>query len=107
MQLILDTPMAPHGSGELLRGQLPAQDIVPPLQAGSPPGIRALRERPTHGTQVLPQALRIDTLRGREDRIGADLLTTMLSPGASKPATHGRFKTSHRSWGFRTRSLIL
>jgi hypothetical protein len=22
-----------------------------------------------------------------------------LSPGASKPATHGRFKTSHDSWG--------
>jgi helix-turn-helix protein len=23
-----------------------------------------------------------------------------VSPGASKPATHGRFKTSHDSWGF-------
>src|ERR1700724_3396104 len=30
-----------------------------------------------------------------------------LSPGASKPATHGRFKTSHHSWGFRTRLLTL
>src|SRR5437879_4777647 len=31
----------------------------------------------------------------------------VLSPGASKPATHGRFKTSHHSWGFRTRLLTL
>ena len=31
----------------------------------------------------------------------------VVSPGASKPATHGRFKTSHNSYGFRTRSLIL
>jgi Rhodopirellula transposase DDE domain len=23
----------------------------------------------------------------------------LVSPGALKPATHGRFKTSHRSWG--------
>src|SRR5512135_3112277 len=30
-----------------------------------------------------------------------------LSPGASKPATRGRFKTSHNSYVFRTRSLIL
>jgi hypothetical protein len=30
-----------------------------------------------------------------------------MSPGASKPATHGRFKTSHHSWGFRTRLLTL
>jgi hypothetical protein len=29
-------------------------------------------------------------------------LGRVLSPGASKPATHGRFKTSHRSWGNRT-----
>ena len=25
----------------------------------------------------------------------------LFAPGASKPATHGRFKTSHRSWGKR------
>ncbi len=30
-----------------------------------------------------------------------------VSPGASKPATRGRFKTSHNSYEFRTRSLIL
>ena len=30
-----------------------------------------------------------------------------MSPGASKPATRGRFKTSHNSYGFRTRWLIL
>jgi hypothetical protein len=30
-----------------------------------------------------------------------------VSPGASKPATHGRFKTSHDSWVFGTRMLTL
>ena len=30
-----------------------------------------------------------------------------MSPGSSKPATYGRFKTSHDSWWFRTHLLTL
>lgn len=42
-----------------------------------------------------------------EQRGAEDEYDRFLSPGASKPATHGRFKTSHDSWGFRTRLLTL
>ena len=44
----------------------------------------------------------------RDSRLAPSVVVlAWVSPGASKPATHGRFKTSHHSWGFRTRMLTL
>src|SRR5262249_14832096 len=77
MQLILDAPMAPYRTGELSRRQLPAQDVVPPLQARVSPRAGPLRERHPHRAEVLPLTLRIDRRRGREDGIRPDLLTTV------------------------------
>ena len=54
----------------------------------SPPLLPDLLERP-QGRCPLPGLLMV--------RRGG----VWVSPGASKPATHGRFKTSHRSWGKR------
>ena len=52
------------------------------------------------GTQ---KAIAAEIIKGGADYV----LALKVSPGASKPATHGRFKTSHDSGWFRTRMLTL
>src|SRR5512143_4324522 len=43
VQVVLDAPVAPHRTGELLRGEEHAQDVVAGLQAAAAPGIGTLR----------------------------------------------------------------
>jgi len=49
----------------------------------------------------------VEHARRLAQEAGVEYRFLKVSRGASKPATRGRFKTSHHSYGFRTRWLIL
>src|SRR5690242_10195403 len=69
VQIVLNPPMTPDRTGELLGRQQCAQDVVARLQTGVTPGIGSLRERHPHSAEVLPMTIGIDCLRSRQDRI--------------------------------------
>src|SRR4051794_25623470 len=73
----LDPPMTAHRSGELLGRQEGAQDVVARLQTLSAPRIDSIRGRHSHGAQAAPLPVRIDRLRGRQDRIRPRLLAAV------------------------------
>jgi hypothetical protein len=56
---------------------------------------------------VIKGGPQIEVLNGISLHGGLATSFPVVSPGASKPATHGRFKTSHDSWGVLVHGLTL